>query len=88
MIDGYTVVVKQVYQGWIGWIEEVPGVNCQEASYEELWISLRETLHEALILSEHEAEVAVGSQVPQGPFLLQPNLAHKGAELPEKDVSE
>jgi hypothetical protein len=21
---------------WIGWIEELPGVNCQEATYEEL----------------------------------------------------
>ena len=28
----YTAVVKQDDAWWIGWIEEVPGVNCQERS--------------------------------------------------------
>ncbi len=27
---GYTAVVKQVDAWWIGWIEELPGVNCQD----------------------------------------------------------
>ncbi len=44
----YTAVIKQTGRWWIGWIEEVPGVNCQEASKEELLESLKTTLQEAL----------------------------------------
>ena len=44
----YTAVVKRNGEWWIGWIEEVPGVNCQERTYEELQQSLVETLLEAL----------------------------------------
>jgi hypothetical protein len=32
---------------WIGWIEEVPGVNCQERSQAELLETLEVTLREA-----------------------------------------
>jgi hypothetical protein len=28
----YTAIIKQNGQWWIGWIEEIPGVNCQEAT--------------------------------------------------------
>lgn len=48
MANEYTAVVKQDNGWWIGWIEEVPGVNCQEATSEELLESLRITLSEAL----------------------------------------
>ena len=44
----YTGVIKQSGQWWIGWIEEVPGVNCQEATKAELVKSLQVTLREAL----------------------------------------
>ena len=44
----YTAIVKQQGDWWIGWIEEVPGVNCQESSREELIESLRVTLHERI----------------------------------------
>ena len=47
MANNYTAVVKQEGDWWIGWIEEVPGVNCQEATGEELLESLRVTLSEA-----------------------------------------
>ncbi len=33
---------------WIGWFEEVPGVNCQERTREDLLDSLKATLAEAL----------------------------------------
>ena len=36
MKDHYTAVLKNKGDWWIGWIEEVPGVNCQERSKEEL----------------------------------------------------
>jgi hypothetical protein len=50
MKDGYTAVVRQAGTWWIGWIEEVPGANCQEHTREELVTSLRDALREALEL--------------------------------------
>ena len=47
----YTAVIKQENEWWIGWIEEVPGVNCQEHTREELLETLRVTLKEALEFS-------------------------------------
>lgn len=44
----YTTIVKQDKDWWFGWIEEIPGVNCQEKTREDLFESLRETLQEAL----------------------------------------
>lgn len=44
----YTAVIKQDGNWWLGWIEEIPGVNCQEATYDELVESLKVTLQEAL----------------------------------------
>jgi len=46
----YTVIVEQS-DDWIGWIEEIPGVNCQESSREALLTTLRITLAEALEFS-------------------------------------
>lgn len=57
----YTAVLKQTAKWWIGWIEEVPGVNCQEVSREELLNTLRMTLQEALEMSRQEALDAAGS---------------------------
>ncbi|MFN8496224.1 MAG: type II toxin-antitoxin system HicB family antitoxin [Anaerolineae bacterium] len=60
MENNYTAVIKQDNGWWIGWIEEVPGVNCQEASREELLETLRITLQEALEFNRHEARQAAG----------------------------
>ena len=49
----YTAIVKQDGDWWVGWIEEVPGVNCQEATRTELLESLRLTLLEALELNRY-----------------------------------
>ena len=56
----YTAVVKKVDDWWIGWIEEVPGVNCQEPTRAELLESLRITLQEALELNKQDAIAAAG----------------------------
>jgi predicted RNase H-like HicB family nuclease len=48
MINEYTAVIEKKSKWWIGWIEEVPGVNCQERSRGKLIESLRVTLKEAL----------------------------------------
>lgn len=54
----YTAIVKQSGDYWIGWVEEVPGVNCQEATREELVDTLRVTLAEALELNRADARSA------------------------------
>jgi hypothetical protein len=51
MKETYTAVIKQHGKWRIGWIEEVPGVNCQEATKEELLESFRVTLREAVEFS-------------------------------------
>ena len=61
MANNYTAVVKQDGEWWIGWIEEVPGVNCQEATREELLESLRVTLTEALEFNRADARKLAGS---------------------------
>ncbi|MEA3290866.1 MAG: type II toxin-antitoxin system HicB family antitoxin [Pseudomonadota bacterium] len=61
MKSEYTAVIKQEGEWWIGWIEEVPGVNCQETSHEELMESLRITLGEALELNREDAVSAAGA---------------------------
>ncbi len=60
MKQQYTAVIKKAGKWWIGWIAEVPGVNCQEASKEELLESLKITLQEALEFNRHEAVQAAG----------------------------
>jgi len=51
MKNVYSAIVKKDGEWWIGWIEEVPGVNCQEATRDELLETLKVTLQEALELN-------------------------------------
>ena len=51
MANTYTAITKKDGGWWIGWIEEVPGVNCQERTREELIASLKATLKEAIELN-------------------------------------
>ena len=62
MNSEYTAVIQQEDDWWIGWIQEVPGVNCQEESREELIESLREALKEMLEFNRTEALSAAGSE--------------------------
>ncbi len=57
----YTAIVKHQGNWWIGWVEEIPGVNCQEPTREELLESLRATLKEALEFNRQDALSAVGT---------------------------
>jgi len=54
----YTAIVKQSGSNWISWIEDVPGVNCQEETREELLATLRITLAEALEFNRSDARSA------------------------------
>jgi len=56
----YSAVIKQSGSWWIGWIEEVPGVNCQEPTKQELIETLKVTLQEALGFNRREAREAAG----------------------------
>ena len=60
MDNQYTAVVKQDGDWWIGWIEEVPGVNCQEPTKESLLKTLSITLKEALEINRDDALMAAG----------------------------
>lgn len=62
MKQTYTALVKPSHLGWIGWIEEIPGVNCQEPTREELLESLTSALREALELNREDALRAAGDQ--------------------------
>ena len=60
MKSEYTAVVKQEDDWWVGWIEEIPGVNCQERTYDELRETLEATLREALEFNRQDALAAAG----------------------------
>lgn len=58
----FTAAVAQIDGWWIGWIEQVPGVNCQERTKDELLRSLRVTLREALedLSQDDLADLGIG----------------------------
>jgi predicted RNase H-like HicB family nuclease len=68
MKSTYTAIIKQDGPWWIGWIEEVPGVNAQEKTKEELLSSLRETLLEALEFNRADARQAAAGDFSEEPL--------------------
>jgi len=54
----FTAVIQQDGDWWIGWVEEIPGVNCQGKTRAELQKNLRSALREALDLNRDEALAA------------------------------
>ena len=54
----YTAVIKHNAPWWIGWVAEVPGVNAQAASREQLLDDLRSALAEAIEFNRAEARRA------------------------------
>jgi len=70
MNQTYTAIVKQDGDWWIGWIEEVPGVNCQEATREELLETLKITLREALGFNRQDALAFAGVNFHELPIAI------------------
>jgi len=68
MEQSYTAVVKQTDQWWIGWVEEMPGVNSQGETREELMANLQSALAEAIELNREEALAAVGTGYEEVPL--------------------
>jgi len=66
----YTAITKKDGNCWIGWIEEIPGVNCQESTREELLESLKITLKEALEFNKKDAISTAGEGFSEEPIAL------------------
>ena len=55
MAANYTAIIQQQGDWWMGWVEEVAGVNSQARSREELLENLRDALEEALEMNRADA---------------------------------
>ena len=55
MESRYTAVVQKSGDWWIGWVEEVLGVNSQGETRDELIENLRSALQEALEMNRADA---------------------------------
>jgi len=67
MQSTYTAIIKHDAGWWIGWIEEVPGVNAQEKTKEALLTSLGVVLKEALEFNRDEARKAAAGDFSEEP---------------------
>ena len=68
MSTPFTAIYKQDGDWWVGWLEEVPGVNAQEATKEELFDSLKATLVEALELNSQQARESARGNYHEAPL--------------------
>jgi predicted RNase H-like HicB family nuclease len=66
----FNAVIKQDDGWWIGWVEEIPGVNSQGKTRRELIKHLRSALKEALEFNREEALVAARSDYEETPILV------------------
>ena len=55
MATNYRAVIQRDGEWWIGWIEEISGVNSQGRTRDELIDNLRSALLEALELNRSDA---------------------------------
>ena len=59
MSVNYTAVVRRDGRWWIGWVEELPGVNSQGKTRSELLDNLRSALKEMLEINRASAVAAM-----------------------------
>ena len=59
MKQTYSAIVKKNGRWWIGWVEEVPGVNSQGRTRKELRENLQSALGEALEINRTNARAAL-----------------------------
>ncbi len=70
MTNTYTAAMKLNGGRWIGWIEEIPGVNCQERTRWKLLESLRTVLAEALELNRHDPVQVAAPDYTEEPVIV------------------
>lgn len=61
MTTPYTALIQRDGPWWIGWVQEIPGVNSQGATREELIDNLRSALGEAIEINRQDAIAAASS---------------------------
>jgi len=70
MKQKFTAVIKQDSGWWIGWIEEIPGVNSQGKTKAELKKNLRSALSEALKFNREDALKAAEQNYEEAAILV------------------
>jgi len=70
MKRSFTAVIKRDEGWWIGWVTEIPGVNCQGKTRIELMKNLRSALKEALEFNRAEALEAAKKDYEEEPILV------------------
>ena len=58
----FKAIIQRDGPWWIGWIEEIPGVNSQGATKQELLDNLQSALAEALEMNRADARAAAKGQ--------------------------
>ena len=66
----FTAILTKDAAWWVGWIEEIPGVNCQGKTRTELMGNLRSTLKEALAFNRADALKAVQGNFQKAAILV------------------
>ena len=66
----FNAVIKQDEGWWIGWVEEIPGVNSQGKTRAELMKNLRSALKEALEFNREDALAAAKQDYEEAPILV------------------
>lgn len=51
----YTALIQKDGKWWVGWVEEIPSVNSQGSTRQELMDNLRSALEEALEMNRADA---------------------------------
>jgi len=70
MKQPFTAVVKQDDGWWIGWVEEIPGVNSQGKTRRELMKNLRSALKEAIEMNRTDARCATRQEYEEQAILV------------------
>ena len=69
MNTSFTAIYKKDGDWWVGWVEEVPGVNAQEATQEELFDSLKIALEEVLEFNREQARESARENYHEAPLV-------------------
>ena len=67
-LQTYNAVLRKDDGWWIGWVEEIPGVNSQGKTRSELMKNLRSALREALEMNREDALAMAGDDYEEAPL--------------------